>query len=1116
MKRAQHLAIFLMVATGILGAQIVKSTILGTVRDNSGAVVANAKVSVRNVETNVTTSTVTDSTGNYVIALLNPGTYTAKVEQSGFKTAVQPNFTLDVAARQRVDFTLQVGEVSQEVEVTNATPLVQTDTATVGLTITPVQMTQLPVLGRNYQAFAQLSPTAVTPVANAVTTYVPGLSVGNYFQVAGQPGQYTSYTIDGIDANQLIFQYQGIIPSLDSIQEFKVQSHNFSAEYGRGSVQFTTTTKSGTNTLHGSAYEYVRNNILNANDFFAKRANRKKASFHYNQFGGSLGGPVVIPGLYNGKDKTFFFVAYEGTRYNQLGSGYATLPDPAWLKGDFSNLKNPDGTPRIIYDPATTQLVGSSYVRTAFPGNIIPAGRINPVAAAAIQFIPAPNAAAGTLPGTANYVNLSGTVSNVNYWAVRIDHHIGAKDSLYGRYMQSIEDLTNKSVLPISGTTQQNHGRNAMISETHIFNTKVVNEIRFGYNRALNYGLQNGANGSTDYVRSVFHLQNIGGGPLTYGLPSMSWAGYSSMGGSVDDPFAPLTNTYQITDNLITSFGHHSFKGGLDIRKERYNAFYGTFNRGGFSFTNNYTEYPGDTTNSGNPFADFLLGLPVSALGLSGQATGGFHQTMQNYFFQDDWRVTPKLTLNLGVRYEYYPPWTEERGRATTLKLGFTPGTCFGSNCAPASVVPSKPGQPYYNPDRNNWAPRLGFAYSPFENNKTTIRGAYGIFYSPTSVTDEVNSLLNPPTTLNFSIVPNNPFTDLTTTNLSNLFPTGSVTRDTPLVTNNWPLPPISLYTTVPNEPTAYIHQWQLSVQHEIIPNLLIEAGYIGSRGYNGQLRMDFNQATPPADPLNPTPLVSRLPYPSLSPLMFVIEHVAHNSYNAGTLRVERRFQNGLSFVGAYTFAKTLDDHGDLNDPTSFWPQNSYNLKAEWGLSTFNAKHRFTLGYVYDLPLGHGRRFGSDMNSVLNEVVGGWQVSGITTFQSGTPITLSTTQDFSNTGNVIVHRPNQVGPVHYMNPSPSNLQWFDPTAFANPALGTFGNAHRGAVIGPGINNWDITLGKYFSLVERAKLQFRAEMYNAFNHTQYSGVVGTIGVASAGRITSTRAPRNIQLALRLEF
>jgi hypothetical protein len=1123
MRLPHYVLISLLLATGGVQAQIVKSTVLGTVRDSSGAVVPKVKISVKNVDTNIVSSTLSDASGDYHIPFLNSGTYTATAELTGFETAVQSSFNLDVATSVRVDFTMVVGNVSERVSVSSASPLVQTDTSSVGVVVTSQTMEQLPLLGRNYQQLAELAPTAVSPISNPNSNYVTGLSTGNYFQVAGQRGAYTAYTIDGIDANNYYVQTQSIVPSLDSLEQFSVQTHNFSAEYGRGTVQFTATTKTGTNEFHGSLYEYVRNDILNANDFFANRADQPKAKFRYNQFGGTIGGPVRIPKIYSGKDRTFFFFSYEGTRYRLAGVQYALVPDPDWLTGDFSGATNSDGSPLTIYDPATTAPNGAGgYTRTPFPGNVIPKNRLNPVAAAMLPFIPAPNAAVGTLPGNDNLVGSAPTNSNVNFWALRIDHRISASDSIYGRYMQSLEGETVVSILPLSGTINNNRGRNVMVAETHAFGTQTVNEIRLGYNRGNYQNLQEGAYGSINYVDDVFHLKNIGGGPNTYGLPSFSWTGYSTIGGNVDDPQTPLSNTWQLSDNIIKSFGKHSVKAGFDLRKQQFDINYGTFNRGQFTFNGQYTQLP-TSTNSGNVFADFDLGLASLTEGLSGSASGAFHAHLQNYFAQDDWRLSKRLTLNLGLRYEYYSPWSEETGKATVFQFGSDVGSCFGAACPFGQILPSQPGKPYYQGDFTNFAPRVGFAYSPFGDNKTSIRAAFGLFYTPPDVTDQVNSVFNPPTALNYFESPQNPYTDFATTNLSNQFPQATIDRNTPLVTNNWPLPALSLFTVTdgttaakPKFPTAIVEQWQLSVQREVANNLVVELGYVGSHGYNGQKRIDFNQGRVD-NPGEITPLASRLPYPSLSPTMFAIEHTARNSYNAATVRVERRFEAGFSLLSSYTFAKTLDDYGNLNDFTGFWAQNAYNPAAERGLSAINTKHRLTAGYIYEIPVGRGKTFGSQMNRYVDAVVGGWQISGITTFQTGNPIALNAAnQDESNTGQILGARPDQVGPVHYFKPRSNNLEWFNTDAFQEPAFGTFGDARRGAASGPGINNWDIAISKYFALTERARLQFQAQGFNAFNHAQFSGVSETVGAPQSGFVTSTTGPRNVQLALRLEF
>ena len=1119
MKLRQYLLISVLIASGIAEAQIVKSTVTGTVRDATDASIPNAKVSVRNVETNVLASTVTDSTGNYVVPFLNPGTYTVIVEAQGFKTAVQPAFNLDLATKVRVDIHMEVGQVSQRVEVSAATPLLETDTATVGQVLTGEKMTQLPLLGRNYQALSQLAPTAVAPVSNPTEVYQPGLSVGNYYQIAGQRGSYTAYTIDGINSNAQLFQSQSVIPSLDSIREFKVQIHNFPAEYGRGTVQFTSTTKNGTNVLHGSVYNYAQDDIFNANDFFSNRAGTPKAKFHQNQFGATVGGPIFIPKIYNGLNKTFFFFGYEGTRFDLGGTGFAQFPDAKWLTGDFSGLTNPDGTPAVIYDPATTRPDGSGgFIRDPFPGNMIPQSRFNPVSTALFPFIPAPNATPGTLPGADNFVGPAGTVSNVNYWIARVDHTFSNRDTVYGRYMQSVENLVAQSPIPLSGSQNQNHGYNAMLSAVHVFSPSTINEFRLGYNRGFYGALQEGSNGSIDYVNNVFHLKNVGGGPITYGLPFFQWAGgLSSIGGPVDSPFSPLTNTWQFSDNLVKNLGKHSLKAGFDIQPQRFSQYWGTFNRGDFNFSGQFTQLPGNP-DSGSPFADFLLGISNTVQGLSGQATGSFHSVAQAYYVQDDWRASPNLTFNIGLRYEYYSPWTDDKGTGSIFQFGSPPGSCFGFDCPPGEVVPNKPGQSFYDANAKNFAPRIGFSFSPFADGKTVIRSAFGIFYSPTDMNDVVSSVFNPPNALNFSFFPNNPITDLTTTNLSNQFPTGTLTPGTPLVTNNWPLPPLSLYTVLKHFPDAVVQSWQLTVQRELTHNLVLEVGYLGSHGYHGQKRIDFNQARLDS-PGQLTSITSRLPYPSLSPAMFVTQRSAFNLYDAGTLRLERRFESGFSLLCSYTYSKTIDDYGNLNDATGFWPQNAYDPKAEAGLSSFNAKHRFTAAYVYQIPIGRGERFGSAMHPVLDGIVGGWQISGITTFQTGNPLALvASGADFSNTGQFgFFLRPNQIAHVRYLDPRKNNLEWFDPSAFQDPAFGTFGDARRGAVSGPGINNWDIALGKIFSIKERANLQVRMEAFNAFNHTQFSYVNGTLGQpGSTGFVAGTGAPRNVQLTARLQF
>ena len=1112
-------AVLLMTAA-VSHGQAVKSTILGTVRDSGGLVLPNVSVKVTNLETRVEASTTTDDSGNYNVPFLDSGTYSILVESRGFKTLVQPAFKIDVSAKVRVDMTLEVGDVSERVEVDAATPLVETDSTTLGITLTGEKLRELPLLGRNYQELAQLSPTAVAPTTNHVAIFMGGaLSAGNYYQVGGQRGSHVSYTTDGIDTNNVWFQSQSVIPSLDSIEEVRIQSSTFSAEYGRGSVQFTSSTRSGTNDWHGSVYEYIRDEKFNANSFFENRAGVKRPAFRDNQFGFTIGGPILIPKVYNGREKTFFFFGYEGRRRSESITAFTRWPEPEWLSGNFSSLVNPNGTPQIIYDPATTRPNGQGgFIRDPFPGNIIPANRFDRVALAAVQFIPAPNSR-GIRPD-ANHVGSIDNKADVNFWVLRIDHNLSERDRLSGRYMRSQEDGRRTSIAPLSGRILTNGGSNLMLSETHTFSPQTTNELRAGYNRGGYLPNQEGSSGVCltpceliNYTLDVFGIRNLTQNPRQFGLPNFAWAGFSGIGGQADAPLGGQTKTYQVSDNLITTSGNHYFKTGVDIRHMRFNELAGFGSRGSFGFNGQFTQLPG-VAGTGSPFADFLLGFSNSASGLTGETESKLRGTIYALYFQDDWRVSRKLTLNLGVRYENYRPWTEESGRISRFDYGSTPGSCFGAGCPPGSFVSPGPGEPWYDADNNNIGPRLGLAYSPFSDNKTVIRAAYGLYFSGTDANDIAHGIFNPPNALSIQISPQNPFTDFTSTRLSNLFPGGLLPPPgTLLTTDNWTLPAVSPNPYLKTNRDPEIHQWQASVQREVLSNLLVEVGYVGSAGYNGQRRIDYNQARVD-NPGQLTSVNSRRPYPVLSNFTANI-HIGKSNYQAAFLRLERRFAKGLSFLTAYTFSRNLDDAGNADPPA----QNAYDLVSEWGLSLSHAKHRFTAAYVWELPFGRQRQFGSNMHPVLNGFLGGWQVSGITTFQSGSPVNLFPANDASNTGQFFfAQRPNQVGPITYLDIRKTGRQ-FDGTPFAVPTLGRFGNMSRGALIGPGVNNWDLMISKYFRITERARIQFRMEMFNALNHAQFTNPFPGVGgafVARTGLVTTTRPPRNIQFAVRLEF
>ncbi len=1115
-----------LLAVGVVQAQLVRSAILGTITDESGLVVPGVTVAVTNLATNVSQTIITDDTGNYMVPFLDPGEYRVSAVLTGFKKAVEPRAQLDVATRLRVDLTLPVGDPNEVVEVRSAVPLVQTDDTAVGLHFKEDQLKSLPLLGRNYQSLALLSPTAVNPITNILRNFNgANLTGGNWFQVAGQRGSDAAYDIDGIDANHIMFQTQSLIPSLDSIQEFKLQTHNYSSEYGRGSVQFTTITKSGSNQFHGAIYNYNRNAIFNANNFFSNRTGRPRQPFNHNQFGANLGGPIW-------RDKTFFFFAYEGQRLRQTRNAAARTPPSEYLQGDFSNFRHQ------LYDPLTVRRdENGRFIRDPFPGNQIPRSRFSVFGAAAAALFPAPNAKVGTLVGNQN---LTGTIrrdSDVNYWTVRIDHTFSERDSLYGRYMQSRETLTSTGapvqlLAPLSGDFKNNDGYNLMIAETHTFTPRIINELRYGYNQGY-WGIHQeggtaGCHGpcdeSIDYITDVFGIKNLAGPPSTYGLPVVVAAREGRFGGNINAPHIGEVKTHQISNTLSVNSGTHSVKTGVDLRFQNYNhTAAGGFNRGLFIFNGRFTTFPGTPFSRGNSAADLLLGNTHLVLGTVGQLEALAEGNQYSFFIQDDMRLFPNLTLNLGLRYEYYPPWVENSVGASRFDFVAAPGTCFENTnpCPPTPLIQTGPGETFYDPDYNNFGPRIGLAYSPFGDRRMVIRAAYGIFYSPAPGNDIINSLGGVLGSQTYTKLPNHPFTDVTTTDTANpdLFPQAPFTRaDFPIVTGpDYILPPGVGFRNVSRHlPTALIQHWQLTLQREILPNLMLELGYIGSHGYNGNRRTSYNQAQPDR-PGELTGVNSRRPYPQIGGIT-QIEHTSHNTYNAGVVRVERRFEKGLSLTSSYTFSRTIDDFGDINGPTLTVPMNSYNLRLDKGLAAHHAKHRFTAGYNWELPFGRGRRIGSSMHPVLDGVLGGWQFGGITIFQSGNPLHVRASADFSNTGQSARDiRPNKVGEVRYFNPRKSNFQWANiDDAFEHGPRGTFGNTGRGEAIGPGINNWNLMLAKNFAIGEYAKLQVRVEMFNAWNHTQWGTPNSVLNGPLTGFVTSTRAPRVGQVALRLDF
>jgi hypothetical protein len=1082
MKRIFAALCLIVVVNGAeTSAQTPTATISGQVRDASGAAIPGVRVSAKNVETNIEREAVTSDNGDYTIPLLNIGSYQVSAEKQGFKKTVQTGVVLQVDQKARLDFMLQVGQVSESVEVTAATSLVQTDSASVGTVIDNKQVVELPLNSREFYGLALTAPRVLPPAQGSTLGFRGG------FNVAGSSEVSNNFTLNGIDNNDTGINGPSFRPSIDAIQEFKLLSGIYSAEYGRNSGgQVVINTKSGTNQFHGTAYEFLRNQALDARNFFLRlKPGEKAPSFKRNLFGGSLGGPII-------SDKTFFFVSYEGLRLRQSVTSLATVPTAAMINGDFSAMRGP-GLDQVLGNADDTGRVLNPFSGQEFARlNVIDPALINPIGQALAQFFPAPTTAtpAGRLPS--NNYNFSATRrENYNQISTRFDHALSSKDSLYGTFnyydnpaFEPSNSLCGSRVLPgfgcNTGLTTQLIG----IVETHTFTSNLTNEIRLGFNRLRQPRIQE--DDVMDFV-GQFNIPGtfFGETPFNGGVPQVSITGYSTIGGATNLPQDRRDNTYQIVDNVIWTKSAHTLKFGGDIRRFQSNLYFISQGRGIFNFNATAT-----APTSGNSFADLLLGLPTSTQ-RNPRGPSTYSRTSSfNFYTQDDWKVNSRLTLNLGLRWEMNTPMTEKYNTIASFDPQTGQIRAAGQNGVPDNL---------FKYDYNNFAPRIGFAWQPLGDSKTVVRGGAGVFYNvqpagngllgmlfnfPARLPQTFNSTLAAPITLN------NPFP-------------GAVPTAAP--TNG------SLTMTAIDEDfvTAYITQWGLSVQREVGSDMVFEIGYLGSKGSHLPLNRNLNQATAgPAQQIQ-----SRRPYPQFGNITW-IESVANSTYHSMELKAEKRYTKGLSLLASYTFSKSIDNSPGIStssSASSAVAQDTRNLSAERGLSDFDVRQRVVTSAIWEIPLGNGHKvFGS---GPLAYIFGGWQASGILSVQSGRPFTAVMSGDFSNTLNRN-DRPNLIGDP---NSGPKTVeQWFNRDAFQQTTIGSFGTAGRNIITGPGFQNLDFALSRNFSVTERFRIQFRTELFNAFNHANFNYPESTFNASSFGQIASALDPRQIQFGLKIIF
>jgi carboxypeptidase family protein/TonB-dependent receptor-like protein len=1140
-----------------LWAQQSLGSFTGTVTDTSGAVVPGATVNVQDMDKGFIRTAVTGSDGSYVFPDLAPGRYQMSVEKSGFEKTLRTNISLRVDAHLSLDFQLKPGAVSMVVNVEGTPELVQTENATVGTTVEQEKISELPYNGRHFLQTMLFTPGVVPGVQGSELNDNRGGSI----EVNGMREDANSYLLDGMSDTSIAVGTYSATPPLDSIQEFQIETGVYDAKFGNSAGgQVNMVTKSGTNTLHGSLYEYLRNNKLDARNFFEPQV----PPFHRNQYGASVGGPLSVPGVYSGKDRTFYFLNFEGLRDNHSFFSRSHVPTLAERGGDFADLLDPScSSPTVLADPLA--LFNPSLPAT-IPGNnlnnlapFLPLGSLDPVGTALVQFYPQPNIANAPCGGE-NYQTQVQRLIDTNSYVSRFDHRWGSRDSLFVRYNLTTDSELSPSGLPTGvpgyGIRRVDWFTATGLNWTHTVSPTLLNVAKIAYNRwqytwnnqdqGLNYSNSLGLAGAPQALRDT-------------GVPNLSFAGYDGISPDTSVPQAGAVNTFQYADTLTLVRGSHTWDFGADIRPIKRGNF--------FEDIRARDEYDFNGVLTGNGAADAFFGIPTAWIrGSSGYISGT--GTEYDYFAQDTWKVKRDLTVTLGLRYEFNSLVTDKYdhlgGFDFSTNICGSPGAllvagknaaaldCFQGTVATAAgpvgtfvqggnlnLGGTSNNRALQRPDRNNFGPRVGLAWTPFGDNRTVIRTGFGVYYDQQTGELYFQKSFNPPF---FQLSEGNLQDNQTAvfTALQTPPSAGGLPLATGLLLQNLFVAPSlsgALFPTLNPDEVNYqdakVLQWTVDFQRQLGSAWLLDVGYVGTRGLELPFMWDPNQPNNafftggttciPGTPAD-TPCPS--PYPSFRPMSYT-DSIGTSIYHSLQVKFQRRFSNGLTILSAYTWAKSIDTNSTYfgTSASGAFPENSYDLAAEKARSDFDFRHRFSLAYVYDLPIGD--TVWRSGNRAANDIIKGWEVSGIAMLQSGAPYTPSVSGNPSNNidGN---DRPDVVPGVSYYPAHKSTAQWTNPAAFTVPAAYTFGNAGRNILTGPGVADWDFSLIRNFKIGESKNLQFRAEMFNIFNTPNFAlpngsanctcfGVIGNTVQPIAGQASGGPGdPREIQFAMRFAW
>ena len=1068
---------------GFANAQTSGGVFRGEVRDPASAIVPLAQITIRSNETGTEFVAESNGDGLYITPTLIPGSYTLTATKSGFETEVFGPVTLEVNQTVRVNFALNIGAASESVQVeASGAQLLSTESADVSQVIVSKEVSEIPLNGRSWQQLIDLS-AGVNPGA-------PGESGSpNPVNINGQRTKANLYLVDGISTTSST-EGRGNdfnIP-LEDVREFSVQAGAYSAEYGdvAGGV-INLQSKSGTNNLHASLFEFFRNDALDAADFFSNQTGQPKNPLRYNQFGGSVGGPIR-------RNKTFFFADYQGTVTHSAQPMVTSVPLSSQRDGNFSSLLGPGGTP--IYDPFSP-----SYTRTPFPNNIVPLSVMDPAAVKITSLLPLPNQFDGlgnALPFN-NYAVTRVDTSNVESFDVRVDHQFSTNSNLFARESFQNTGAFAPSIFgpPLGGSIEgagatRARNQNAGIGYTYTVSPTLLNDVRVGLNR------QTTALTQEDYGQNLSQQFGIPGtnvSPQTSGLSNLNVAGLFDIGDSLLTPLEINTTDWNVTDKITWVKGRHVIHVGIDYQHEMGSTGYLVYGRGNYTFLNLSTSSLVGPAG-GNAFASFLVGAPFEILrdefppGLVGLIS-----YRVGFFAQDDIKLTQKLTFNVGARYDIMPYPREMHNRLSN----FDPAT------GTLLIAGQNTNQRLVNTDYKDLAPRVGLAYSP--TSKMVIRSGYGIgFIDPYGAAGVLNSNeFNVPFYYLSNII-EFPFSAPTHT-LSSVLP-GLVMPSPNAPTGN------QRYI-VPTDGNQYSQTWSFTIQRAINPTLMFEVGYVGTSGNRLLTASDINAALP-----GTTDPTTRQPYgPALGEIR-ELSNSAHSIYHGLQSKIEKRFSGGLYFLGSYTWSKSIDNQSNGTDTaiaSGQYPQDPLNANLDRGLSSFDRPQVLVGSLVWEIPFGRGPAERSRARELVNGALGGWQLSGILTAQSGTPFSvLMSCADINAQGDNC--RPNRVASGALPSGQQSINEWFNTAAFVIPSTPEYGDAGRNILRAPGLNDIDLAMSKSFSLgsVETRRLQIRSEFFNALNHTNLGVPVNSIDSPAFGTITSSLPGREIQLGARLEF